>query len=60
MDIDRFVDDLSVLGSGEELAHSLVKHFNIRFKPHSEVPSVIYRVKLDEILIELFRRMMWI
>ena len=56
MDVKRFVDDLLILGPEEELARSLVKHFNIRFRPHREVPSIIHGVSLEEILSEVFKR----
>jgi len=56
MDVTRFVNEIMVLGLGEELANSLVGHFNVRFRPQSEVPSLIHNVKLEEILIEVFKR----
>ncbi len=55
MTVKRFVDDILILAP-DELAKSLVSHFNIRFRPSVEVPSVIHGVKLEEILEEIFRR----
>ena len=57
MDIKQFVNEILVLDLGEELVRSIVGHFNVRFKSPMKTPSIIHGAKLEEILIEVFKRL---
>lgn len=57
MALKEFVDNILVLQTAEELAGSLVAHFNVRFRPRKDIVSDIHGVRLEEILVEVFKRL---